>query len=1148
MNTARRVPGSVWTGPSQPGWSRASGYILAALLVAGYFGFGSSAFAQVTPGPAKIEERGPEIFYLPMKDGSISEGGKLERIIDFPTEAFRDWYNEVYLNRNPKDLPKYSMESVKADIETHDSSVLLHVTYQVIPHASGWVRIPLGLQNAILRDEIKSTPVMSVRPEQPVTYTANAGYAVWCKFPPMNKVLLSPEDPKPVTLEVTALLGLTTRGDETSLETSLPADTKCQVAIDIPQPGALVSHKGNMVIKDPMRTAPEGHSQQLLEFAGGGLGLSWRFDEQAMSQQPVILKVHGQLTATVESEKTVRTVARLQVESTTIAFDSFQIEIDEDAEFVPPSTPPAGYTIRPLDPDGTTFNNRLLVELSEETKQPVSVTITTQQTDLVPGDRDKRQFTIGQFNVLGSDIQDGILNIQSAGNVHVTWDTPQEMREQNSRTSEGVNYRASFAYDRQPAALTLHTLPIQSTARVKSDYELFVGKVDAQLVAKFSYRLPRTYTDDLVVNLNGWAVDRVDSQGAAQWQAAEGDTDDLVLPLTAETGAEAMSAAPYRTIEVTLRAHRDHASQDATEISLPWLIPRAEPLGSATVIAVPNNDLEIRFQPEKSQGFQLDRSRSQEVELTGERGTIVLRASPNDKKLTLGMQLLPVVPRLIIGSRAEVKLAEGDDHAHIKQQFDYEPFHSAPDKAIFRLPSSIYFFDVTAAKINGEDVIGQKVQQGTTPTMEYPLTEVSPPYHIELEYTTPLAESLPETGNYQIELMTPTAEQLTPQGVDVDFKPLELTFVAAHDVEVLSKTDDWQSMDHEEEGQTFRLPGSDAGVIRFSAPFLTPEKDDRVVVDFHWLQVALTPDERRDRAAFTLRTSSPKLHVTMPEGVRHVEVYFNGIETQYSQNGRQLEFEIPDRTESGRDRLELWYTYEPGDGMQSSLLVNSPQIENAVLGTSQPGREGGYSYLQVVTPGIWMVLSASNLSEEMNWSWNNGRYVRTPRLTQSQLQTMAKSNATKSELPPGMNRALYSTIGPFENVRVSSAKVSYLILLFSGAALAGLLGLFYLPQARHPLVFGTGAILALAAAVAYPDFTVLLGEMSSLGIMLAIVGVLLYRFASYRAPVKSAVRARASSDSQASVPSVSQSAAAPGASGVSTASMPAAVPSSGHSR
>lgn len=1147
MNTACREHGSALPGLSYCCWSRWVGFALLACLFVTSSGFNTYLHAQASTTGPKIEEREPEIIYLPIKDGAIAEGGPLERVLDFPAESFRSWYKDVYLNRNPKDLPKYSLEGVTAEIHIQGPNALFDVTYEVIPYASGWIRIPIGLQNAIIRSSVEVSPAMRVRPDRPKSSTSSDGYALWCEVPESENILLSPKPAEPITFRVTALLPLSTRGDETSLETNLPVDTKCMVKLDVPQPGANIAHKGSMVQKEPTQPPPTEHSVQHLEYAGGILGLSWRFDDQAMEEQPVNLKVKGELAVSVDVDDTVTTVAKLQVESTTIPFDSFIVEIDDDAEFIPPATPSPVYEIHPLERQGQAFGNRLLVELSEATKAPVSVVINTKQTDPVPGERGKRRFTVGQFNVLGCDIQDGRLSLTAAGNVHVTWDTPRVLREQSLRGSDGMNYRATFSYDQQPAALVLHTLPIQSTARVKTDYELHVSKLNSQLVGKLSYRLPRSYNDDLIIDLNGWNIDSVDTQGAAQWQISEGNADQLILPLAGETGAEAMTVAPYRTIEVNIKAQRDHQDEDPTEVSLPWPIPRAEPLGTATITAIPDNNIEIRFQSEKSEGFQLDRSRSQEVELSGERGTIVLRAAPSQESLVLGLRMTPVVPRLIVGSNATVQLAEGKDHATITQEFTLEPFHSSPEQAVFNLPESIYFFEVTTAEINTEDIAGQRVGLGENQTMVYSLSNIAPPYRIKLKYNSPLEVISPDSGDYLLNLMTLDSGGLTEKGIDVDFKPLELTFESPQEVEVLSQTEDWRSFTMSpQQGQTVQLPGDQYDQVKFSAPFLTPNTDESVVVDFHWLQVALTPDERRDRAVFTLRTLAPQLTIHVPEDARETEVYWNGIEQPFSLDEDRIQLDIPEHRKTGRDRLEVWYKFPTGNGMKSSLTINSPTIKNSVLGTSQPGREGGYTYLQIVSPGNWLILSASGMSDEMDWAWSDGRYRRTARLTQKQLEALANTNISTG-YPEGMQRSLYSTIGPVENVRVSSAKTSSLMLLFSGVALAALLTLFYLPQSRHVLVFGVAAILAIGVAVTYPDFAVLVGEMSTLGVMLGIFGIVLYRLASYRVPVRSAVRARSSSDSQASVPAASQSAAS-GNSAVSTTSMPAAIQSSGQTR
>lgn len=1111
-----------------------------------------SAFAQAGAETPAIEEREPSIYLLPIEDLTISDDGPLERVLNFPAESFRQWYKEIYLNRDPKGLPKYSFESVTADITVEGANALIEVAYEVIPRASNWIRIPIGLKGAIPRSPPKVTPEIEVISHPPTIEEAANGYHLWIRVPRKAERPLSPErETSLITLRVKFLVPLSVRGDETSLETSLPPNTKCVIHFEVPQPGAIIAHKGSMVVKEPIldpTAIPATHrTARTMEFAGGNLGLSWRFDGESMDARPPELKVKGQLVATVDVEDTITTVAHLEVESLTTEFDSFEVEIDDSAEFIPQNDATLTYMVRPVDRDGVPFGNRVRVEMDEPTKGPLSVTLHTRQSDPVPGDRGKRQFVLGRFDVLGSRFQEGILSIQAAGNVHVTWDSPPRLREQTGRSSENATARATFAYDHQPATLVLHTLPIQATARVKSKYNLHVGKLDSQLVAQLSYRLPRSYRDDLVIDLNGWNFDNVDTQGATQPQTMEGNSDQLVLPLSSETGGEAMASAPYRTIEVIVRAHREHPMDSPDEVALPWIVPQADPWGTATVAVIPDNAVDVRFLSEKSSGFQLDRSRSQESELGGERGSLVLRASPTSETLALCLKLAPVVPRLIMQEEVTVQLKEGSSQAQVRQLLTYEPFHSSPRKAVLNLPADVFFADVTVAKINGKDVAGNLVEGSDGRIVEYSLADSSPPYRLELQYGMPLQSLEADLDDYRLVLMTPREESLTADGIDVDYKPMSLTFDAPREVEMLTQTESWHAPPSGDDvRQTVRLPGDHSGVVEFSASFLTPRVDERVVVDFHWLQVGLTPERRRDRAVYTLRTAAPRMDIELPPGARNVELYWNGAEIAFARNGDLLQFPIGEISSSSRGRLEIWYDFEPGVGMATSLSVESPEIRNAVLGSSHAGREGGYSYLQVVTPGTWLVLSASGMSEEMDWAWNQGHYNRLPRLTQEQLERLALTNG-KSNLPKGMNRFLYSTIGPIKNVHISAAKTSHMILVFSGIALAGLLTLFYFPQTRHVLVYSGAAIVLVGVVLAYPDFAVLVGEMALLGVMLAVLGIALYRLASTRTPVKSAVRAR-SSDSQAALTSPPSQTPSAAATAMSTASAAAAVSSSGTSR
>lgn len=268
---------------------------IACLLLAS--GLPRPALAQSGTDSPAIEEREPSIYLLPVEDLSISDQGPLERVLNFPAESFRQWYKEIYLNRDPKGLPKYSFESVTADITVDGTNALIDVTYEVLPRASNWIRVPIGLKGAIPRSTPHATPEVTVITDRPTPAEADSGYFLWCRVPENVNMPLSPErETAPITLRVQALLPLSIRGDETSLETSLPPNTKCVIHFELPQPGAIIAHKGSMVVKepsDPTAIPATDRTVRIMEFAGGNLGLSWRFDGEAMDLQPPELKVKG---------------------------------------------------------------------------------------------------------------------------------------------------------------------------------------------------------------------------------------------------------------------------------------------------------------------------------------------------------------------------------------------------------------------------------------------------------------------------------------------------------------------------------------------------------------------------------------------------------------------------------------------------------------------------------------------------------------------------------------------------------------------------------------------------------------------------------------------------------------------------------------
>jgi len=1105
-----------------------------------FCGISGSTYAQ-SDSP-RIEEREPSIIYLPVKEGEIREGGALERVIDLPAEAFRKWFKEVYLNRNSRDLPKYTFESVSARVEIEGQYAQMDMTFRITPYVNGWVEIPLGLKYAIFRSEqITAEPAIQLRPNHPSDHSEAEGYSIWCKIPDGYVSPLSTEIPEPITLSAEFVVPISRRGEEFVLDTSLPAQTKCTVDFYLPKENTILAQKGSMIFRS--RISNDGKIVQPLETAGGPLQLQWRFDNQVMEEARAELEVKGKLTSSVLSEETVGTVAELEVKSLMAPFDSFVVEIDDHAQFVPPTEESTDYKIRVLEKNGALVQNRLLVELPVPTLGPVNVVISTRQTDPVPGDRGKRKFSIGRFNVVDSKIQSGTLALNVAGNVHVSWDTPRIFRERNSSLVQENGTQASFAYDQQPAVLDVFTLPIQTTARVKADYDLFLGNQDSQVRATLTYRLPRSYRDDLLIEMNGWEVDTVNTHGADQWQVIEGPTDQLLVPVANALGNDVMVNSPYQTVVFTVDAHIDHAAPNAENLILPWIVPRAEPLGSGSIAVIPDRNIRVRFRSESSIGFQLDRSRSQEAGLKGDDGRIVLRGNLTEPNLQLGLQFEKVTPRIIVEGQYDVALVENSTSAKISQQWLLEPFHTELSTWVLNIPDGISPLNATVVEINGKKVAGEIRADGKS--IQFDMEDLAPPFRMQLNLDTQLVADEINAPEFELPLVTPNGEALESQGIEVEFKPTTFSFDAPRGMEILSNAEKWPSLEDTSKSVSIRLFEAPPEKIRIAAPFISQVAEKPAIIDFHWLQIGLTPTDRRDRAVYRIRTTTPDLVVQLPNEAEHTNVYWNDVEAEFTSLGKnKIRIVRPEIERKETDHLEIWYDFPNGAGISTSLRVQSPKIEGAVLGNNLPGMEGGHTYLQVVTPGNWMLLSAPALSEEMDWTWDEGRYRRVPRLNQAQLERLATATKQRSSYPEGMNRYLYSTVGPIEGVRLSAVKSSHLLMAFSGVAMLFLLLLFYLPVIRHTLLLGGVAVVAVGTVLVYPDFAILVSEMSALGIMLALLGMVLYLVASYRVPARPIARTRGA-DSQSVPPETTTGSSV--MSPVSTASVAAVGSNSGNS-
>ncbi|MEX1040371.1 MAG: hypothetical protein WDZ51_07065 [Pirellulaceae bacterium] len=1072
------------------------------------------AVAQDSGTPASrngsLVERKPGTYYLPIRDGAIQEGGPLELVLDLRADAYHRWYRDVFLKSSPQGLPKFSYDQVDVKARVEGEAVLMDVDIEIQPQASGWILVPLGLKNGIRRGAVQIEPETRWRLDHD---PSRNGYACWIDVPRLTEDEVS--RPESFVLSMTVLVPTTTKGDEHILDTSFPKDTFSSLEFSVPDSQAIISHKGSSVVRETVFTPEE--SLKRLEFAGGDFVLSWRHDDQMMEQVAPELRVRGEIDATVGSDHALRSEISLNVESLTSPFTSLTVELEEGAQLVTPE-PTAAYRVRALE--DTTLQNRNLVriDVEEPTLGPLNIQLQTKQDDSQNRPRGERRFQVGHCNVLESKFQEGRIRIGYMDDVHVTWDQGQNLREERLSESDASSFRAGFNYKSQPASLPIRTFPIQTTMRVNSEYRLNIMKNEAQLVGRFTFRFPRSYREDLVFHLGSWRIDNVDSQGAVDWQPSMDMSDTLFLPLSEPTEGDGLAGQQHRTVELTVRGHQKLAAGDE-RLTLDWLRPEAEQVGSAAVVLIPEDDIRLKVWDEESVGFQLDRSRATDMAEGDDEGTLVYRLDSVAEDRQLVFQVEPIQRRLIISSESKLTLAGDFTRGTTEQNFRFDIHHGSLDAVEFDIAPAAGDSEPRARllipRVNGVEVPATLVAPaaGNTPPVRtsrfrIPLTGVEPPYKIEFSYPTE-GRSLPGAEHARdFPLITPHLATLRDAGIEVISKPTTLTLESPEPVYPVEGQSSWYRAATGTSGSTVWRAVQEESSVALVVPLHATHTDRAVLIDFQWIQAGFTETLRRDRASYILRTSRSELEITMPPGAEQPDGYVDGVPaTVTSLEDNRYAIAIPPGRKQAATRLELWYTYAPDYRIANRVDVQAPQISGAKVGFGRGLAEGGNSFLQIVTPGSWTVLSAGNVSEEMTWQWVDGHYTRRPRLTQSQIEHLA-SFPSQASFPEGMNCYLYSGLGPITGTGVTLIRMSHLLLIVSGGVLGFGLMLFYLPTTRRWGLLWVVAAIAVLFGAFYPNFAILMAELSALGLMMLVMVVLLYQLARYRSPVKPVIRGR----------------------------------------
>jgi hypothetical protein len=254
------------------------------------------------------------------------------------------------------------------------------------------------------------------------------------------------------------------------------------------------------------------------------------------------------------------------------------------------------------------------------------------------------------------------------------------------------------------------------------------------------------------------------------------------------------------------------------------------------------------------------------------------------------------------------------------------------------------------------------------------------------------------------------------------------------------------------------------------------------VIERVWVQSLLTTTERRDRACFRLSTNESQLDFILPVGVggKVITVLVDGQRTDRSvlTKGRELRVDLDDTFGSRELTVELWYWFTAQPAALGKLHLQAPRLAG--------GTHADRVYWELLLPpNEHLVWAARNLISENTWRWQGTHLARSPNRSQDELERWVQaSQRTENQ---GFNRYVFSSVGTEGSNMVITTLRPFATFIVAGAVFAAGVLLLYVPWLRHPLLLFAAGTLLVAAAISFPETSLLAGQAIAVGLVFIIM-------------------------------------------------------------
>lgn len=1024
----------------------------------------SSAAAAAPAETSKpVVEAEPSIFWLPDKSG------ELQPVINFPLEEFetlRDLQRGANAAAEP---PDYHL-TYTARGHVRERAVELEVEFTIGVGVDRWVRIPLRMAEGI-----KTGPEQyEGEGESFLVLDAGAdGHVLWLKG--------KPGDHK-VTIKV--VVPLSSVGRDARLKLGLPRVPTSRLELTVPAAGAVGQLAEGLIAERDLSAPEETH------FALVGLGsevdFAWRAGEAGMPEAPVVLSASGTLVTQIDG-RSASTDVRLKVKSREGEFDRFRIRLPVGAELVLGQQP--GYSLVPVTE--TTMapapkSQRRLIEVRlDKRAAEANLQLVTEQLHSSVGPNE--YIDLGGVEVVGAVPQTGHIAVSVVGDWQVVWGDRRNVRQVATLPAplEVESLAGAFEYLNQPCSLLARVVPRTSRVAVDPQFVFFIepDEIRMQATLRYTVRGAKVFGLELALADEGWQIDEIGPANLVDlFGVAFDKLDPLSIPLLQPITGE---------VELTLRAHRE-IDEGTKHVALTLPRPVVNSVGPATVVIVAADNVDLVPRVEEIVGLAQPGAPPRIDLPPRQRDPFYYRGDVQKAHFAADFDVHS--RRVTAELAANVELDK--ETTQVDELLVYRIAHEPLSQLTVEAPESLLTGEGPEFLLDGKPLEWSRLDPGTSPMdsrapklarlrLLLPNSRIGT-CEVAVRYLAKSERLSPETSVVrEVPLIVP---------VECDEVQGKLTLRARPGIELAARDDVW-------------LPASAEIATRTSGVHLTADPPVPIVtvtanledplalsgtwISRAWVQSWLGAAERRDRVVYRLTSHRPQWSLTLPRGVaaESLQVRLDGqsISPSIANGVLTLPFGTNQAERSHVVELEYQFASRPQRG---ALSLDAPRLDDTTLVER--------TLWQVILPEEEHLLYADpELARAFDWTWRGFYWARRPWWGQGDLEAWTGA-ARAGDAPRGENQYVFSSLGPANSCQLWTSHRASFVLLASGCALVGGLLLLYIPKLRQRGVLLSLAIVLASVAFLFPDYTMLMTQAASAGVVLALVAGLLETFAARR--------------------------------------------------